>query len=433
MSTCHGASINKRSEEVIILKLIHNEIKLMGVFNIKKDNNILLGAQPVDTKIFTEQGFIDAKKARVGMRVYGEDGELHDIIGVYTRGARDVFTIMFSDGSSIQSCAENLLTYQSQYDKKKGQYRMKSVKAIIEQPLWYNTSRGDKNSKFFTPLIKPLKFSKKKLSIHPYVLGVLLGDGCLTAGSITLSNPELDIVHKFERLLGEGFSLVGYKKSNWTIKDNLPINTHNRKGEYKNRLKYSLYKLGLIGKKSNEKFIPLEYMLSSIEDRIELLRGLIDTDGNVNGSQIYYSSTSYQLCLDIQFVVQSLGGTAKIATAKRKCVYRKGLKKDCLPLHSIHIKIQNDIMILSSEKHRSKYREGKTAPKRTIQSIEYAGKKECLSIIVDNPSKHYLADSLNVTHCSMIQEHAPDINNESVIVNIAYAYLHRDSMVERSK
>ena len=63
---------------------------------------------------------------------------------------------------------------------------------------------------------------------------------------------------------------------------------------------------------SNKKFIPKQYLLNSVNNRIKILQGLIDTDGEVDANNIYFSTTSNQLAKDIQFLVHSLGGTCKI-------------------------------------------------------------------------------------------------------------------------
>ena len=50
--------------------------------------------------------------------------------------------------------------------------------------------------------------------------------------------------------------------------------------------------LGLSNKRSDEKFIPSIYLYASINDRVQLLQGLIDTDGNCTGSAYDYYTTS---------------------------------------------------------------------------------------------------------------------------------------------
>ena len=82
-----------------------------------------------------------------------------------------------------------------------------------------------------------------------------------------------------------------------------------------NRRKYTkrFKKYGLLGKRSEEKFIPIDYLHSDVKDRIELLRGLCDTDGSVGkGEFIDYSTASVKLANDIIYIVRSLGGRATL-------------------------------------------------------------------------------------------------------------------------
>ena len=81
-----------------------------------------------------------------------------------------------------------------------------------------------------------------------------------------------------------------------------------------NSLRIALEYYGLFKKYSHEKFIPKEYMESSIENRLALLNGLMDTDGTVskNGQSYSYTSTSYGLIGQVKQLVDSLGGIAEI-------------------------------------------------------------------------------------------------------------------------
>lgn len=73
---------------------------------------------------------------------------------------------------------------------------------------------------------------------------------------------------------------------------------------YKNALKkYNLY-----GKHSYEKFIPEDYLVNDAQVRLEILRGLMDTDGAVGKhGAVSFEVTSLQLVKDVKFLATSLG------------------------------------------------------------------------------------------------------------------------------
>jgi hypothetical protein len=354
-------------------------------------------AQPLDSLVLSENGFIKMRDIAIGAKVFGEDGELHNVIGIYPQGSKRIYNITFSDDSSVECCEDHLWTYQKPQDKAKEYFRTEPLKKIINQPLYKVTNRGDKNWQYFIPLTKPINFLEKDLPIDPYVLGVLIGDGDLGADGISITNSEIDIINKISLLLKNDFELS--KKGNsysYHISDSCLRKSDDK---YMHKMKNILSKLNLLDKQSPNKFIPIDYLYNSIPNRIKIMQGLIDTDGEVINNKIIYSTTSHQLALDIQFLVQSLGGTAKIENRQTHYTYKNEVKEGS-PSYRIFIKMSNDIEIFSSKKHTNKYKKGNSSPKRTIQSIEYIGLKECQCIVVDNPSKLYLTDNFIVTHNS---------------------------------
>ena len=94
-----------------------------------------------------------------------------------------------------------------------------------------------------------------------------------------------------------------------------------------NGMKDLLRDLNLIGKKSDTKFIPKNYLYNSVENRVALLQGLVDSDGYIDGHRIEISTVSKELSEDIKELVLSLGG--KIHTKVYMGAYRKnGIKKE---------------------------------------------------------------------------------------------------------
>ena len=354
-------------------------------------------AQPIYSKVMTGDGYKKIGQMKVGDTLYGEDGRLHKILGVFPQGIKDVYEITFSDSSKARSCGEHLWTYQLPQDKYKGKFRTNTLYKIMELDLYKKTKRGDKNWQVFVPLTKPLEIPNIDVEVDPYTLGLLLGDGGFSNSAISFSNSEKDIINKLQFSLGEGFEIssTNIMNNEYNIIDKNLEN--NGKCGFRNKLKHDLDKMGLWRLKSNEKFIPQQYMYNSIENRIKILQGLIDTDGEVYANNVVFSTTSYKLVDNVQFLVQSLGGTCKIENRQTYYTY-KGEKKAGLHSYRLHIKMPNDIQIFSSKKHKSKYKKGNTNPCRSIRSIKYVGKEECVCIYVSNPTHLYLTDNMIVTH-----------------------------------
>ena len=94
-------------------------------------------------------------------------------------------------------------------------------------------------------------------------------------------------------------------------------------GVSENHIFDELQEMRLLNKYSYEKFIPKEYLYSDVNTRIELLSGLIDSDGEVNGSLLCYSSTSKQLSLDIKFLIDNGYVTQKIDQLRKNILPKK--------------------------------------------------------------------------------------------------------------
>lgn len=364
-------------------------------------------AQPLDSLVFTKDGYKTMKDITIGEQIYGDDGLLHNVVGIYPQGVKKVYEVRFSDESHTECCGEHLWTYQKPQDKLKGIYRTESLNQIMQNQLYKETNRGDKNWQYFIPITKPIRFKNVKLPIDPYVLGVLIGDGCYSSkkqASITLTNSEKNIIEKVSKKLGDEYLLNPInetRKTNTTSYTIVDTTIHSRqqniKGVHINRLLIEFDNLKLLQKKADKKKIPHIYLYSSIDDRIELLRGLIDTDGEVDNNNIVFSTTSCELAKQVKFLVQSLSGTAKIQNRQTYYTY-KGERRKGLPSYRIHIKMPNEIIIFSSIKHKSNYKKGNTYPNRSIRSIKYIGEKECQCILIDSESHLYLTNDLIVTH-----------------------------------
>ena len=85
----------------------------------------------------------------------------------------------------------------------------------------------------------------------------------------------------------------------------------------------------VFGYESLEKRVPEEYFLGSIEQRMELLRGLMDTDGCVHGSDgrvnVSFATNNKDLALDVQKLAASLGYRTKLGQNERYDEDRKSV------------------------------------------------------------------------------------------------------------
>lgn len=149
--------------------------------------------------------------------------------------------------------------------------------------------------------------TKEKLTIDPYFVGIMLGDGCVTKTPEIVSE-DIEILQSFkENCIAIGSSdtrIVERKASNKAVRY---ICSEGLKGPTKNIVKSKLFDIG-ISHKREHKHIPLKFKTANRESRLQLLAGLIDTDGCLLKGRYYqFDNISLQLINDISFVARSLG------------------------------------------------------------------------------------------------------------------------------
>lgn len=188
-------------------------------------------------------------------------------------------------------------------------------------------------------MCEPIEFEEKKHFIPPYVLGCLLGDGHIggSAESTEFSNEDSDVLDRFSQLIKPlGMRLAHNQGYDYYLRYILP-----QRGI--GSFKQELHRLNLVGTNSATKFIPQEYLFDSVENRLELVKGLIDTDGYCEGSSYDITLKSPQLIENLKFVIESLGMTATQSVKKACCSNAKNGKKDCGLVYRLHIKTSEKI------------------------------------------------------------------------------------------
>ncbi len=165
-----------------------------------------------------------------------------------------------------------------------------------------------------------------------------------------------------------------------------------------------LRELGLSNCHSYEKFIPECYKHSSIDQRSELLRGLLDTDGTASRKgSVTYSTTSKRLADDIVWLVRSLGGKAWIQNAIKKPWYRDkaGNRVDCRDCYNVSLRMPNGFKCGYIKRKWNRCTDAQERYcKRWIDSIEPVGERECMCVTVDRADGLFLANDFIVTHNS---------------------------------
>lgn len=151
-----------------------------------KDKNILCLATAAagkalknGSKLYTDKGPIKIEDAKVGMQIYGDDGELHKITGVYPQGKKREFLVKFYDDTVISCCNEHLWTFQTreQMIQENREWNTHTLQEIIDRYSLYTEEYGEVVSNIYLPITTPINFPKRHTIVTPYYFGVLVGKG----------------------------------------------------------------------------------------------------------------------------------------------------------------------------------------------------------------------------------------------------------------
>ncbi len=352
-------------------------------------------AQPLDAKVLTPTGFVEMGSLKVGNRVVGSDGKAHTVLAVYSREIKEVFRVTFRDGSATECCDEHLWFTQTRterdYDLPGTVRDLNTIRRTLRYGTHFNHA---------VPRVTPVEFEgNAELPLSPWLLGIYLAEGSWGCSAI-ITNPETDILKRIADSVPD---------SDDTTTGSRSIRIKKRaRGAAPSAFKAALRELGLEDKGSDTKFIPERYLLASVEDRLELLRGLCDGDGFVGRpGAVEICTASEQMAKDIIFLVRSLGGSTTMAIHKGR--YRKGGEiHEVKNSHRIYASFTNGIVPVASAKQTGKWKFPEWMIRHTIRRVESVGEKECRCIVVDSPDSLYVTDDFLLTHNSTFGASAPN-------------------------
>ena len=394
-----------RDNEWIITEAIekaNQEKKGLAIGGIRRLAKELADYEPV----MTETGEKEIGQIKIGDKIYGRDGKLTNVIEVTNQGIKDIYRFTFTDGRTVDCGIDHQWVFYR--DKNKIQL---STKQLLKKVLKNKHKRSGWTYRFYLPQIEPVEFPEKVLPIDPYILGALLGDGCTSCGTPTINSIDDEIINIFREKLPD-YEINGKEyiyKGNTQLckhtivyrgKDKYIIDIHGA-----NPLRRSLISLKL-DVDSYSKFIPNEYKYGSTNQRLELLRGLMDTDGSISKvGGIEFAVNNKTLAEDTLYILRSLGITASISHEDLGIITKNITGVD-RTFHSqkwrVYIRTKKEIFKLSRKLDRLKEK-CKIYNKSALGSIEYIGKSPATCIMVDNEDKLFLTKGFVPTHNSVIE------------------------------
>lgn len=370
------------------------EVVRKGEGSIEKRHMLIKfkGAQALslDSTVYTDQGPSCIGHCKVGDEIFGPDGKLCTITEKSEIFHRPMYKITLADGRELKVSDDHinsiLFKHNNYVNGTPYEHLDITTKDLLQLPRWFvNKKTGYKTPRLWIENTAPVEYSEKELPIDPYTLGLLLGDGHYHSSdySLKLTGKREDLEYYHTQIPYEVGCIDQSKDSE--------VDTVTIKG-----LSKAYQHLGLHGTKASTKFIPDIYKIGSIEQRLSLLQGLIDTDGSIakgkRGSR--FMTTSAKLAEDVMELVRSLGGTASCGISHKAGEGSQFNRNHDLFRVNIHLNMPTARLPRKVAKLVPNVDSGKVA----IIDIESIEMEESQCIRVDNESHQFLTSNYTRTH-----------------------------------
>lgn len=343
--------------------------------------------------ILTPKGFVPFGTICVGDTVIDGLGDRTTVTQIFPQGEKEIFRVTFDDGSYTHCGREHLWKCKSTKGERYGDVGW--AVRNLDQIIAHGGMEPIPTRRTMIPTAV-CHMDSQEVPVDPYTLGVLLGDGCLSHGSVNVINPDADIIDAL--VLPDGCDI----HTNPSARVNLEYAITRIPGQSNNPMLDELRLLGIQGCRSWEKFIPEVYLHNSVTNRLALLRGLMDTDGNCTTTGCpEYCTTSPRLAEQIVWLVQSLGGKCKVQWRVTRFTDANGNKKDGRPSARIRLRMWYANPFQLQRKSERWKRPTSRQDGRFIYKIEPIGIHDSMCISVESDDHTYITRDFIVTHNSL--------------------------------
>lgn len=339
---------------------------------------------PLDTEIPTPLGFVQMQDIQVGDEVFGRDGSVHHVTGKSeVRNRPYHLQLTFCDGAQVVCDDDHL-------------WLLDDGRVVPASEL----SKGD-----CFPLHGTPQYPEAVLPVDPYVLGCWLGDGKHSSGEV--SKPD-DFI--FEEAARRGYPV------DMTTGGSRSCPTRTLKG-----LMSQLRQAGIL----RNKHIPEAYMRASTAQRLDLLRGICDTDGYANRARksVVYYSLDEELNTQVQQLAESLGQRVLRPTVPYTGFGKSGTYSPVVFTPRFH----NPFLLPRKAEVAAKYvrfpGEGERQAKvhrREISRVERVPPVPSQCISVDSPDHTYLVGRHYIVTHNTGKSSYPDVDQLELMALFAF-------------
>lgn len=362
--------------------------------------------QPNSSVVHTKFGTKLIEDLVVGDKILNPNGTEQKVLQIFPHKDHQFYEVTFDDGATTYCGLEHLWVAWRASKQTKKQKKLNDS-GETDTSLFPNSSEVislagiidwmDRGYKPLIPVSKPLPYTRPSRGfLDPYVLGVLLGDGCISRVKGLNITRDLN-----DNCLDERLSELGY-----------PVHTIDSDSssiffdtEAKVRVVRYLESYNLIGTYSDTKFIPDIYQTLPVRHREALLQGLMDTDGYVDDrGHLEYTTVSKKLSEGVTELVRGLGGKSTVSTKVGSYKNSEGNKVDCKLVYRHYIKLPPCVTPFKMQRKLDRYVPNNKRLYRRIVSVTKAFVSDGACITVSDPNRLYITDDCVVTHNTYLQQ-----------------------------
>lgn len=356
-------------------------------------------ALPLYTKVLTPTGFTLLGDLKVGDKVISDTGKPVKVTGVFPQGRKEIYEMTFTETGKcptktiVECCKDHLWAVRTEKDRAKNTTRVMSCGDIMNGTMKRGKNRHNNIS---VDYILPTEYENKgKLLLRPYLMGQLVGGGSFRGG-VKITTSDNEVVERIRGELPQGDKLVHIRNCDYGVVKK--EDQRDKKGyRIKNATTRILEHYGLMGKMAYEKHIPEDYLYASVEDRLELIRGLFDSDGYISKTHMEFNTTSKQLEEDVSFLIKGLGGRVRI-TERRGSYTKEGKIITTRPNYRIYCQFPSGINPFWVKRKATTYNNKRERLYRFISEIRPTGRfTEMICISVED-GMFVIGDEMIPTH-----------------------------------
>lgn len=377
----------------MLIQLYDFQKDMIECFKNNRRSIILSGRQlgkalSLDTPILCKNGWSNINDLKKGDIIYGQDGEEATVTFITdVMNDKDVYEIEFDNGEKIKACSEHLWNVStSGWQRSSNKVRTVSTEEIID--IHNNLQSRSKPASVFIETPKPIHFKHQDTPIHPYLLGLWLGDGNKNDGRISC---HIDDYYHYKKKLND----IGYEVSDFRLdKRTESTGAFNVVG-----LAHLLRENGLW----KNKHIPEVYIRNSIDNRLHIIQGLMDSDGYCakKGGTCQFYQCNFDISDKFRFILSTLGIKTRLSEKKKnkkhhKQCYIVTFSTDLYKVFSLQRKLERQSKTVGHKKNSRFY----------IRNIRKIDSEPVRCLQVDNDDHMFLCgNTLIPTHnttCSCI-------------------------------